>query len=205
MQEGWQSIGIADSCTSTSCSAGCAGSLHAFASSCSLSSHCTTQPCAALHRQVYEYASMLEDGGPAAAGGAHYPVLDLPFRSKLAAVTWNTYLRSHLLAADYSGICTLVDASAGVEVRQSPPAQRLLLCSARSQILGLAHNTEITPAGGGPRSDSIFSRCRWRLLRSTPSACGASTSRQLTRSASCRALMTAPCACGPSMSRWGCQ
>ena len=66
--------------------------------------------------QVYEYASLLEDGG-GAAGGAHYPVLDLPFRSKLAAVAWNTYLKSHLLAADYAGIATLVDASAGTEVR----------------------------------------------------------------------------------------
>jgi hypothetical protein len=63
--------------------------------------------------QVYEFASLLEDGG---GGGAHYPVLDLPFRTKLAAVTWNTYLKSHLLAADYAGIATLVDASAGVEV-----------------------------------------------------------------------------------------
>jgi hypothetical protein len=65
--------------------------------------------------QVYEFASLLEDGG---GGGAHYPVLDLPFRSKLAAVTWNTYLKSHLLAADYAGIATLVDASAGVEVNK---------------------------------------------------------------------------------------
>lgn len=72
--------------------------------------------CAAT--QVYEYASLLEDGG-GAAGGAHYPVLDLPFRSKLAAVTWNTYLKSHVLAADYAGIATLVDASAGVEVQSS--------------------------------------------------------------------------------------
>jgi hypothetical protein len=66
---------------------------------------------------VFEFASLLEDGGGGGAtGGAHYPVLDLPFRSKLAAVTWNTYLKSHLLAADYAGIATLVDASAGVEV-----------------------------------------------------------------------------------------
>ena len=65
------------------------------------------------HLQVYEFASLLEGGG---GGGAHYPVLDLPFRAKLAAVTWNTYLKSHLLAADYAGIATLVDASVGVEV-----------------------------------------------------------------------------------------
>lgn len=38
--------------------------------------------------QVYEYASLLDDGGSGATGGAHYPVLDLPFRSKLAAVAW---------------------------------------------------------------------------------------------------------------------
>jgi len=65
---------------------------------------------------VYEYASLLEGGPP--PGGAHYPVLDLPFRAKLSCVAWNTYLKSHLLAADYAGIATLVDASAGTEVRQ---------------------------------------------------------------------------------------
>ena len=72
--------------------------------------------------QVYEFASLLEDGG---SGGAHYPVLDLPFRAKLAAVTWNTYLKSHLLAADYAGIATLVDASAGVEVNNYAICQSL--------------------------------------------------------------------------------
>ena len=68
----------------------------------------------AAYLQVYDFASLLEGGG--GGGGAHYPVLDLPFRAKLAAVTWNTYIKSHLLAADYAGIATLVDASAGVEV-----------------------------------------------------------------------------------------
>lgn len=48
-------------------------------------------------------------------GGAHYPVLDLPFRARLSCVAWNTYLKSHLLAADYDGIATLVDASTGCE------------------------------------------------------------------------------------------
>jgi protein suppressor of PHYA-105 1 len=64
--------------------------------------------------KVYEYASLLE--GDAPPGGAHYPVLDLPFRAKLSCVAWNTYLKSHLLAADYAGIATLVDANAGTEV-----------------------------------------------------------------------------------------
>lgn len=69
--------------------------------------------------QVYEYSSMLEDvaaGGGAAGGGSHYPVLDLPFRARLSCVAWNTYLKSHLLAADYDGIVTLVDAASGTEV-----------------------------------------------------------------------------------------
>lgn len=72
--------------------------------------------------QVYEYASLLEDGGN--AGGSHYPVLDLPFRAKLSCVAWNTYLKTHLLAADYAGIATLVDASAGTEVSWSSSLDR---------------------------------------------------------------------------------
>lgn len=73
---------------------------------------------ASKHVKVYEYASLLEEAssGGQISGGAHYPVLDLPFRSRLSCITWNTYLKSHLLAADYDGIATLVDASTGCEV-----------------------------------------------------------------------------------------
>ena len=62
--------------------------------------------------QVFEYASMLEEGV-----GIHYPVHEVPSRSKLSCVCWNSYVKSNLIASDYDGTITLHDMGAGVEVR----------------------------------------------------------------------------------------
>ena len=61
--------------------------------------------------QVFEYANMVEDGV-----GIHYPVHEVPSRSKLSCVCWNSYIKSNLIASDYDGTITLHDMGAGVEV-----------------------------------------------------------------------------------------
>ncbi|KAG0570018.1 hypothetical protein KC19_6G133100 [Ceratodon purpureus] len=42
----------------------------------------------------------------------HYPVVEMPCRSKLSSVCWNGYIKSHLASCDYEGVVQLWDASA---------------------------------------------------------------------------------------------
>ncbi|XP_024363283.1 protein SPA1-RELATED 3 isoform X2 [Physcomitrium patens] len=41
----------------------------------------------------------------------HYPVVEIPCRSKLSSVCWNGYIKSHLASCDYEGVVQLWDAS----------------------------------------------------------------------------------------------
>ncbi|XP_024377593.1 protein SPA1-RELATED 4 isoform X1 [Physcomitrium patens] len=41
----------------------------------------------------------------------HYPVVEMPCRSKLSSVCWNGYIKSHLASCDYEGVVQLWDAN----------------------------------------------------------------------------------------------
>jgi hypothetical protein len=57
--------------------------------------------------QVYAISDVLE-----ANAAIHCPRLEMPSRSKLSCVCWNTYMKHMLLAADYDGCLALWDTDA---------------------------------------------------------------------------------------------
>jgi protein suppressor of PHYA-105 1 len=63
--------------------------------------------------RIYEYKSVAE-GSP----GTQYPVLDVSSRSRLSCVCWSSYVKGHMLTADYEGCVNLWDAHSGAEVMQ---------------------------------------------------------------------------------------
>lgn len=58
--------------------------------------------------KVFDFAAVLDT--PTAL---HLPVWQATTRSKLSSVSWNSYVRPHLLTSDYDGLIQLWDASAG--------------------------------------------------------------------------------------------
>jgi protein suppressor of PHYA-105 1 len=63
--------------------------------------------------RIYEYKSVAE-GSP----GTQYPVLDVSSRSRLSSVCWSSYVKAHMLSADYEGVVSLWDVHSGAEVMQ---------------------------------------------------------------------------------------
>ncbi|KAJ3416693.1 hypothetical protein HDV05_000523 [Chytridiales sp. JEL 0842] len=47
-----------------------------------------------------------------------YPILEMGGRAKISCVSWNSYIKSHLVASDYEGVVTLWDSSQGVPITQ---------------------------------------------------------------------------------------
>jgi WD40 repeat protein len=68
--------------------------------------------------RVYEYASVVGDGGvgPGGMSGVHYPVLDLTSRSRLSSVVWSSYVKGHLASSDYEGVVQLWDVNTSQEL-----------------------------------------------------------------------------------------
>ncbi|KAK9824007.1 hypothetical protein WJX72_006926 [[Myrmecia] bisecta] len=60
--------------------------------------------------KIFEFASVLDSGVD-----IHYPVLEIPSRSKLSSVCWNSYVKSNLICADYEGMIQLWDVNANSE------------------------------------------------------------------------------------------
>lgn len=60
-----------------------------------------------LEMQVYATSDVLE-----ANSAVHCPRLEMASRSKLSCVSWNSYIKHLLLAADYDGCLALWDAEA---------------------------------------------------------------------------------------------
>lgn len=51
----------------------------------------------------------------------HYPVVEMPCRSKLSSVCWNGYIKSHLASCDYEGVVQVQ-----ARFHQLPPSKLLL-------------------------------------------------------------------------------
>ncbi|KAM1019471.1 hypothetical protein ACFX13_041557 [Malus domestica] len=43
----------------------------------------------------------------------HYPVVEMPHKSKLSCICWNNYFKNHLASSDYDGVVQMWDATTG--------------------------------------------------------------------------------------------
>uniref|UniRef100_A0A0A9CUM1 Uncharacterized protein n=1 Tax=Arundo donax TaxID=35708 RepID=A0A0A9CUM1_ARUDO len=58
--------------------------------------------------KIYEFDALLNDGVD-----IHYPLIEMPSKSKLSCVCWNNYIKNYLASTDYDGTVQLWDASTG--------------------------------------------------------------------------------------------
>ncbi|XP_072974040.1 protein SUPPRESSOR OF PHYA-105 1-like isoform X1 [Typha angustifolia] len=58
--------------------------------------------------KIFEFGALLDD-----SVDIHYPLIEMPSRSKLSCVCWNTYIKNYLASTDYEGVVQLWDASTG--------------------------------------------------------------------------------------------
>ena len=58
--------------------------------------------------KVFDFASMLDN-----QNALQFPVWQATTRSKLSSVSWNSYIRSHLITSDYEGAIQLWDVASG--------------------------------------------------------------------------------------------
>lgn len=63
--------------------------------------------------KIYELSSVLNN-----VMGVNYPVLEITSRSRLSSVSWSSYVKNHLVSADYEGVVQLWDASSSTEILQ---------------------------------------------------------------------------------------
>lgn len=61
---------------------------------------------AAKKIKIFEYSSLLND-----TVDIHYPVTEMPNKSKLSCVCWNNYIKNYLASTDYDGAVKIWDAS----------------------------------------------------------------------------------------------
>ncbi|KAJ3045226.1 coatomer subunit alpha [Rhizophlyctis rosea] len=54
--------------------------------------------------------------GAVGDGVPRYPILEMTCNSKISCLSWNSYIKSYLVASDYEGIITLWDSAAGTPV-----------------------------------------------------------------------------------------
>lgn len=60
--------------------------------------------------KIFDFASVQDSDT-----SIHYPVLEIPSRSKLSSVCWNSYVKSNLICSDYEGVVQLWDVSQQTE------------------------------------------------------------------------------------------
>eukprot|EP00891_Asterochloris_glomerata_P004417 jgi/Astpho2/4417/fgenesh1_pm.00067_%23_4_t len=60
--------------------------------------------------KIFSYNSVLEQNS-----GIHYPVLEIPSRSKLSSVCWNSYVKNNLICSDYEGVIQMWDTAVNTE------------------------------------------------------------------------------------------
>ncbi|WOK99359.1 hypothetical protein Cni_G08071 [Canna indica] len=58
--------------------------------------------------KIFEFSSLLDD-----TVDIHYPLIEMPTKSKLSCVCWNSYIKNYLASTDYEGVVQLWDASTG--------------------------------------------------------------------------------------------
>lgn len=66
--------------------------------------------------KVYRFSDIVNNEMMAEGGFCslmHYPVWQVSTRSKMSGVSWNSYVRSHLLTSDYDGLLQLWDVNGG--------------------------------------------------------------------------------------------
>ena len=63
---------------------------------------------------IFEYAAVMNN--PHA--DVHCPAMELVTRSKLSCLSWNKYIKSHLVSSDYEGVVTLWDVNSSQMVME---------------------------------------------------------------------------------------
>ncbi|KQK04781.1 protein SUPPRESSOR OF PHYA-105 1 [Brachypodium distachyon] len=58
--------------------------------------------------KIFEFDALLND-----RVDIHYPLIEMPSKSKLSCVCWNSYIKNYLASTDYDGTVQLWDASTG--------------------------------------------------------------------------------------------
>ncbi|KAK6947891.1 WD40 repeat [Dillenia turbinata] len=58
--------------------------------------------------KIFEFQSLFND-----YVDIHYPVIEIPNRSRLSCICWNNYIKNYLASTDYDGIVKIWDASGG--------------------------------------------------------------------------------------------
>uniref|UniRef100_A0ACD5U001 Uncharacterized protein n=1 Tax=Avena sativa TaxID=4498 RepID=A0ACD5U001_AVESA len=58
--------------------------------------------------KIFEFDALLNDHVD-----IHYPLIEMPSKSKLSCVSWNNYIKNYLASTDYDGTVQLWDASTG--------------------------------------------------------------------------------------------
>ncbi|KAM7260845.1 hypothetical protein ACFE04_026320 [Oxalis oulophora] len=69
--------------------------------------------------KIFEFSSLLNE-----SIDIHYPVVELPNRSKLSCVCWNGYIKNYLASTDYDGIVKMWDVNTGQAVCQFTEHQK---------------------------------------------------------------------------------
>ncbi|KAF2297921.1 hypothetical protein GH714_005443 [Hevea brasiliensis] len=63
--------------------------------------------------KIFEFNALLND-----SVDIHYPVIEMPNKSRLSCICWNNYIKNYLASTDYDGIVKLWDASTGQGIFQ---------------------------------------------------------------------------------------
>ncbi|KAK9053017.1 hypothetical protein SSX86_029647 [Deinandra increscens subsp. villosa] len=61
--------------------------------------------------KVYDFHALLND-----SVDIHYPAVEMPNKSKLSSICWNSYIRNYLASTDYDGVVKIWDAGTGEAV-----------------------------------------------------------------------------------------
>ncbi|MCL7029016.1 hypothetical protein MKW94_001573 [Papaver nudicaule] len=63
--------------------------------------------------KIFEFNALLDD-----SVDIHYPVVEMPSKSKLSCVCWNNYIKNYLASTDYDGVVQLWDVNTGQGIFQ---------------------------------------------------------------------------------------
>jgi len=63
--------------------------------------------------KIFEYSNVLTNRVE-----VHYPIQELETRAKLSCLSWNSYIRNHLISSDYEGVITLYDVERCMALRE---------------------------------------------------------------------------------------